>query len=204
MSITLGTLTIICVLTRLIFKRFWSTNETFGIDDKVLCAALALRIACMVLNVQGLASNGIGKDIWTLPPEELTSFVKHLFVMIVLYLAEISIMKLVLALFFLRLFVGPIIQRVIWATIAANILFGVVLCTTAIFQCKPISHYWTQYAERSTGHCIDANAFGWANASISVGIDFWMLSIPLSQIRRLKLHWSKKLVATVMFLLGSL
>lgn len=203
-SIALGTTTIICVVIRVVFNYFWSTNKPFGIDDKVICGALALRITCMAINVQGLAAHGIGKDVWALPPEELTDFVKYLFVMLVLYLAEVSLMKLVLTLFFLRLFPGPIIQRLIYGTIVANILYGVVLCIAAIFQCTPVSHYWTQYVDHSAGHCVDSNAFGWANASISVAMDIWMMCIPLSQIRRLKLHWSKKLVASVMFLLGSL
>lgn len=206
MSISLGVVTVICVIARLIFKQFWSHGDGFGSDDKVLCAALTLRIAGIILNVQGLAANGIGKDIWTLPPHEVTSFVRYLFIMLVLYLAEISLMKLVLTLFFLRLFTGDIIHRLIWATVIVNVLFGVVLCTTAIFQCRPVSYYWTQYMEQHSpgGSCINTNAFGWSSASISVAIDLWMLAIPLSQIRKLHLHWSKKLVASVMFLLGSL
>lgn len=191
-------------MTRLLFKRFWSASRSLGLDDMVLCGALALRITCTVISVRGLVANGIGKDVWTLPPHELTSFVMFLYVMEVLYLAEIPLIKLVLCLFFLRLFPGTVIQRLIRATIILNIVYGIAACTAAIFQCTPVSFFWTQYVERSSGHCVNVNAFGWTNATISLAIDIWMLAIPISQIRKLQLHWTKKVGAGIMFLLGSL
>lgn len=191
-------------MTRLIFKRFWGATGTLGIDDKVLCGGLALRVTCTIISVRGLVANGIGKDVWTLPPHELQDFTMFLYVMEVLYLAEVPLIKLVLSLFFLRLFPGTVAQRLIWATIVVNILYGVVSCTTAIFQCTPVSFFWTQYVEHSAGHCVNINAFGWTTASISLAIDMWMLFIPISQIRKLQLHWTKRIGACIMFLLGSL
>ena len=39
---------------------------------------------------------------------------------------------------------------------------------------------------------------------VSVVIDVWMIAIPLSQIRKLELHWKKKVGAAIMFLTGTL
>lgn len=51
---------------------------------------------------------------------------------------------------------------------------------------------------------LNINAIGWANASISIALDVWMLGIPLLQIRRLKLHWKKKISVAMMFFVGTL
>ncbi|KAJ6437430.1 putative AC transposase [Purpureocillium lavendulum] len=203
MSISLGTITVLLVLIRVTFKRFFSTAQTLGPDDKVILGTLALRISCTIINVQGLAAHGLGKDVWTMAPEELITFVKFLYVMEILYLAELSLIKLSLSLFYLFIFPGSIIRRLLWGTAIFNVLFGTAFVVTAIFQCGPISYYWTQYVEHSGGHCVNINVFAWANAAISVAVDIWLIALPLSQVRALNLHWKKKLGVTVMFLTGA-
>lgn len=122
-----------------------------------------------------------------------------------LYLAEVSLIKLVLSLFYLQIFPGVMIRRLLLGTIVCNVLYGAVLCTTAIFQCMPVSYFWTQYTEPGvSGHCFNINAFGWSNAAISVAMDIWMIGIPLSQIPKLQLQWMKKVGVAIMFFLGSL
>lgn len=204
MSISLGTITVFFVLVRVIFKRFFSTTQTLGSDDKVILGTLALRISCTIINVRGMAAHGLGKDVWKLLPEELVTFAEFLYVMEVLYLAELSLIKLSLSLFYLNIFPGATIRRLLWGTAIFNILFGVTFVTTAIFQCTPVSYFWTQYEEHSSGRCININAFGWTNAAVSVAIDIWMIAIPLSQVGSLNLHWKKKVGVIIMFLTGTL
>lgn len=50
---------------------------------------------------------------------------------------------------------------------------------------------------------MNINASGWANAAITLASDIWLLAIPLSQIRKLRLDWKKKAGATLMFLTGA-
>ncbi|KAF5122578.1 Satratoxin biosynthesis SC1 cluster protein 4 [Metarhizium anisopliae] len=203
-SIALGTITVLLVVTRLVFKQFFAANVGLAADDKVILVTLAIRISCIVINVRGLAAHGLGKDTWTLPSHELTSFAEWLYIMEVLYLAELSLIKLSLSLFYVRIFPGKTIRRLLWATVVTNALYGATFVVTAIFQCTPIDYFWTQYVEaHATGRCININAFGWANAAISVALDIWMISIPLSQIPKLKLHWTKKVGVSIMFLLGA-
>lgn len=204
-SISLGTITVLFVLVRLIFKQFFGAQTGLAADDKVILGTLALRISCTIINVEGLAAHGLGKDTWTLPSHELTTFTEWLYIMEVLYLAELSLIKLSLSLFYVRIFPGTTIRRLLWATVIFNILYGATFVITAIFQCTPITYFWTQYVEdHATGKCININAFGWANAAISVALDVWMISIPLSQIPKLKLHWTKKVGVSIMFFLGAL
>jgi hypothetical protein len=84
-------------------------------------------------------------------------------------------------------------------------LFGASFVLAAIFQCQPVSYFWTKWDEESTeGSCISINGLGWANAIGSIVLDLWMLGIPLSQLPSLQLHWKRKLGVGLMFCVGIL
>ncbi|TQV94865.1 CFEM domain-containing protein [Cordyceps javanica] len=204
MSIILGVLAVFLVLVRLAFKQFWSLKRSLGPDDKIVMLTVVLRISCTVLNVKGLADHGLGKDVWTMSISDLSTFVRWLYIMEVLYLAELSLLKLSLSAFYLCVFPGTGIRRLLWGVFTLNVLFGVIFVTVAIFQCSPIHYWWTQYGETpEKGHCININAMGWSNAGASVLIDILMIAAPLSQITKLQLHWRKKIGVIIMFLTGT-
>lgn len=204
MAVTIGIITTVLAIARLIFKRFFSTAHALTLDDIFIIATLILHISCTTINVEGLAAHGLGKDVWTLGPQELKTFVFYFYIIEIHFFAEISLAKLSLLLFYLNIFPDKFIRRLLWGTAIFVGLFGLISVIIAIFQCTPIDFFWTQYSGNSTGHCLNINAFAWSNASINVATDIWMLGIPLSQIRKLKLHWKKKLAATFMFLTGLL
>lgn len=205
MSLILGVLAISLVLVRIAFKQFWSARRSLGPDDKIILLTVLLRISGTVLNIEGLANHGMGKDVWTMSVSDLSTFVMWLYIMEVLYLAELSLLKLSLSAFYLCVFPGKGIRRLLWGICILNVLFGVVFVTTAIFQCTPIHYWWSQYGENpGEGHCININAMAWSNATISVLIDILMIATPLSQIKKLQLHWRKKVGVIMMFLTGTL
>lgn len=92
----------------------------------------------------------------------------------------------------------------ILCTVAFDILFGVAFIITALLQCRPISYNWTNWRGEGGGQCIDISKVAWANAIVSIALDLFMLAIPLSQLRELKLHWKKKVGVALMFVVGTL
>ncbi|KAF9765388.1 hypothetical protein IL306_002332 [Fusarium sp. DS 682] len=50
---------------------------------------------------------------------------------------------------------------------------------------------------------MNSTAIGWANAAISVAMDVWMLAVPMWYLRKLKLHWKKKIGVAAMFIVGT-
>ncbi|KND87683.1 hypothetical protein TOPH_07651 [Tolypocladium ophioglossoides CBS 100239] len=204
MNISIGIITACLVVVRLAFKRFFSQHRALGADDWAILATLAIGIPCTIINKVGLTAHGMGKDVWTLQPAELTDFVLYFYIMEIFYLAEMSIIKLSLSLFYLYIFPGATTRHLLIGTAVFNVIFGFTLVTTAIFQCTPVSYYWTQYVNpQSSGRCINLNHFAWTNAALAVALDAWMIAIPLSRIRKLDLHWKKKIGVTVMFLTGT-
>lgn len=183
----------IVVLTRLIYKQFFTQVE-LGLDDWAILVTLFCCIPSAYFNVK-LADNGIGKDIWTLTPATITEFGFTFWVITILYFSEVFLLKLSILFFYLRIFPTSSIRRLLWGTIVIDILFGMAFIFTAIFQCAPISYYWTNWndATGEGGTCADASIIAWANAAISIALDIWMIYLPLSQVPGLNLHWKKKL-----------
>jgi hypothetical protein len=122
----------------------------------------------------------------------------------VLYFSQIVTIKLSLLCFYLRIFPQLKVKRIIQGTIAVNILYGITFVFLGIFQCSPVSFYWTKWDAAHPGKCYHNNAMAWANACISIVMDFWMLALPISQIVNLQLHWKKKVGVGMMFLVGTL
>ncbi|KND89226.1 hypothetical protein TOPH_06097 [Tolypocladium ophioglossoides CBS 100239] len=195
-AILLGVITILITATRLIFKQFFSHAKALDPDDWAILGTVAIYICGMFIGIEGLTAYGLGKDIWTLTTSEIPKFALYFYVMEILYLSGISLIKLSLSLFYLKIFSGLTIRRLLWGTVILNISYGFVFIVTAIFQCSP-------YLDGLRGHCVNTNLFGWLYAAISVAVDFWMIALPLSQVINLWLHWKKKIGVAIMFLLGT-
>ncbi|KAJ1323097.1 alpha-methylacyl-CoA racemase [Microdochium nivale] len=115
-----------------------------------------------------------------------------------------TLLKLSILFFFLRIFPDRNFRRVVWVTVALVCAYGVAFVVTAAFQCWPFSYNWTQWNDRGGGgKCIDYAALAWANAAASIVLDLWILYLPFSQILALKLHWKKKLGIAAMFTVGT-
>ncbi|KAL7934098.1 putative PTH11-type G-protein coupled receptor protein [Trichoderma chlorosporum] len=204
MNIVSGVVSILLVIARLLFKRFLTSSGQIGLDDWIIFAVIVIAVPATVVNQVGLVAHGIGKDIWTLPAPELPLFAKYFFVMEVFYLIQMSLVKLSLSLFYLHVFPGPNIRRLLIGTAVFNITFGITFVITAMLQCIPMDYYWTQYYDYPpNGTCFDLNRFAWANAGLGLLVDIWMIILPVVQIRKLNLHWKRKIGVIAMFMLGT-
>ncbi|KAJ4302759.1 hypothetical protein N0V90_001649 [Kalmusia sp. IMI 367209] len=202
-NIALAILSNLSILARIVGK-FTGPGNGLGIDDLCLMVATYVGMSNAIIIDRGTLPSGLGRDIWTLPFSSITNFVRFFYVMEILYFVELTFLKLSLLFFYKRIFPGTTITKVLWATIAFNVLFGIAFTIAGIFQCQPISHYWTYWDGEQNGKCFNINALAWANAGISIAVDIWMLAVPLSQVLRLNLALKKKLAVALMFGVGTL
>lgn len=201
----LGVITNLLVIVRLIFKRYYSYARQLGWDDYTIIGAMCIGIPATIINLVGLTVNGMGRDVWTLGTIKLNNFGMYFYIMEVLYLAEITFIKLSLSIFYLNIFPGEWTHRLLWGTVIFNIVSGSAFAITGILQCMPIPYFWYRYTDPSAkGTCLDINAFAWVHAAVSIAVDVWMIAIPLSQLPKLRLHWKKRIGVTIMFLIGTL
>ncbi|KXJ85681.1 hypothetical protein Micbo1qcDRAFT_106190, partial [Microdochium bolleyi] len=201
-SVLMGS-AVIFVLIRTVYKQFL-TQIGLGFDDWAILGMILVCIPSAALNIK-LGQYGMGKDIWTLTPTQITNFAFTFYLTTFLYFAEVAILKLSLLFFYLRIFPDPGFRRLLWATVVISCLFGLAFILAAIFQCTPLNYAWEQVFDLSQagGRCNDGNALAWANASISIALDLWMLYLPLSQVSTLNLHWKKKIGVAAMVVVGT-
>ncbi|KID66123.1 Satratoxin biosynthesis SC1 cluster protein 4 [Metarhizium brunneum] len=200
-SNTLVIIAALFIVQRFAYK-FYARLE-LGLDDWCTLLTLVAGIPSTVINAHFLTVNGIGRDIWTLTPEQITQFSLYFYMDEIIYLAEVSLAKLALLFFYMRIFPSRNVQRLLWGTIAFDIAFGLAFVLVAIFQCKPVNYFWVMWDGEHKGQCLNINAITWSNAIISISMDVWMLAIPLWQLRSLRLGWKKKAGVAAMFSVGA-
>jgi hypothetical protein len=201
-SIAMAVISSSLVLGRVAFKLF--VTHSLSADDYVILLLAVVGAPSVIITHYGTTPNGLGRDIWTLSPQKITDFLFYFFIMAILYFTQVMLVKLCLLLFYLRIFPSRGVRLLLWGTIIFTLLFGVIFVFVAIFQCSPISFFWTHWDGEHEGSCLNINAIAWANAAISIALDFWMLAIPLAQLRGLNLHWKKKIGVALMFVVGTL
>ncbi|CAH0024524.1 unnamed protein product, partial [Clonostachys rhizophaga] len=189
-----------------VLQRFAIKITTYGlglgIDDWVTLLATLIQAPAAAIACEGGRKGGLGRDIWTLTPEEIRNFGYYLYIYSTIYFLNAAVCKLAFLFFYLRIFPALKVRRVLWCTVIFVLMFGVVFSMLSIFQCRPISHYWNRWDGEHEGTCINASIIAWVNAALSIGLDFFMIGIPLSQIRALHLSRKKKISVGAMFCLG--
>lgn len=175
-----------------------------GLDDWFVLAAMISAAPSAFITVYGTTANGLGKDIWTLTSSEITNVLMYFYIMAVLYFLQTTLVKLSIICFYMRIFPTQGTQRLLWGTFAFTTIWGIAYIFASIFQCRPISYFWTQWDGLHKGQCLDSNAIAWSNAAINITLDLWVLAIPLWQLRTLQIHWKKKIGVALMFCVGTL
>jgi hypothetical protein len=200
MSIALTTISSIVAATRLGHQAS-KYGTGFLWDDGLIVVTLGIVIASTVVYTRGAIPNGLGRDVWLVTWPQLIEFV-HMFALIeILYFCAIALLKTSILLFFYRIFSLSSISRLIFWTLIANGLYGIIFFFIGIFQCNPIIFHFTSL---DGNQCLDVNAIVWSHAAISIVTDVWMLALPVWQIRSLQMHWKRKLAIGLMFGTGTL
>ncbi|KAI8236916.1 Ketoreductase azaE [Colletotrichum sp. SAR 10_86] len=160
-------------------------------------------IAFVPLNTNA-GRSGAGQDMWTLTVDQITEYFKNFYVIQALYYSTIAFLKASILFMYLRIFPGERFRTVLWGTQAFNLAIGVTFVLLGIFQCRPIHLAWTAWRgdSESQGTCMDVVIIAMVYSAIQVGLDIWMLILPLTQILGLNMKWSKKFGLMFMFSLG--
>lgn len=189
------------IIQRFVFKIY--LKIPLGLDDWFILITGICAAPSQTINVYGTVANGLGRDIWTIPFDQITKFGMYFHVMAVLYFAQIPLLKLSLLFFYLRIFPTKMVRKLLWGTVIFNAVFAAVFIIVAIFQCQPISYFWQKWDGEHKGQCANINIITCCNAAISIIVDFWMLAVPLAQLKGLNLDWKKKVGVGMMFCVGT-
>ncbi|KAK3502075.1 hypothetical protein B0T13DRAFT_487988 [Neurospora crassa] len=205
-------------------SQYLPRSQRLHADDYALISITLLGLPNLLLAIFRLYPLGVGQDAWTLPLDNIAKTVRYGYGMGVVYFLQVALTKVVFLLFYLRIFPGKVVRRVLWATLSVCVLFGLGSGIAGVLQCTPVRWWfegwdyregipggdttWEGWGDdgggRRPGRCINRKAFHVAAAVISISIDIWMLAIPLWCIRGLRMSVWKKMGVAGMFGIGML
>lgn len=121
------------------------------------------------------------------------------------YTALISLTKLSMSFFFLRIFGhSQSFRRLAYAVIGGNVVIFIIFQFGVAFQCRPVRAFWTYWAGEMDGeyYCFSLYSFALGQAVVSIVMDVIMISLPLHETMKVKLSTRKKFGVAVMFAMG--
>ena len=202
MNVAVGIIDAFFVILRLGIR--FHAGMGFGTDDWATFVTMFIGASTVVVSCYYLIPSGLGKDIWTLAPDQITRILVFVYYNQAAYFLMIHGTKLMFLFFFLRIFPGPRTRAGIRGAIAVNCVLGISLFMASIFACTPIDYYWKQWDGEHQGHCLNISHLTVTGAAITVAMDVWTLAIPLWEIRQLNLGTRKKIQTMILFGLGIL
>jgi hypothetical protein len=149
-----------------------------------------------------LANDGLGRDIWTVPFDNITKILHIYYYDEILYLTSIALTKISILLFYLRIFPNPNFRRLVWIAIAYCVGYILGTVIALVFQCKPLNLAWTRWDNEHPGKCFNLNLLGWMTAALNIVGDLLVICLPLHELSKLAMGRRKKAGVMLMFLGG--
>lgn len=195
-GLVFGPLAIFAVIFRC-YSRY-SITKKLEYDDLIIIAA-ALAISGLIVTDVKNCANGFGRHLWNINPALIAELLKVFWISEFLYIIAITLIKVSILLFYLRIFPSKSFWVIDSIVMASVIAFGFAISLVVVFQCKPVSGAWDRLIHSK---CVNINALAYATGSISITQDVVILILPIPQLVSLKMNIRKKLNLLFMFSLG--
>lgn len=127
---------------------------------------------------------------------------KRFYAFILIYKALISLAKISMCLFLLRIFQSPIFRYILYTMIALNTAIAITWILADSFHCIPVHLAWTGWAMEEQGKCINFIDSTFANGFVNIAVDAIMVAMPVWEVVKLNLSARKKVGVAVMFAMG--
>ncbi|KAF4781173.1 CFEM domain-containing protein [Colletotrichum scovillei] len=173
----------------------------WGAEDTAICIAFAFLIPFPPI-IFAMMRYGLGRDIWTLQPYEITMFLKLQFVLQLFYISGLAVIKASVIYLYIRVFSIQGFRTLLWCTQIFNFLLGGSYILLSLVQCQPFQHYWNGWDGEQDGHCADLNTIGLTHVAFNIALDVWMLILPATQLYKLNMELKKKIGVMAMFSVG--
>ncbi|GAB1201138.1 hypothetical protein APSETT444_010525 [Aspergillus pseudonomiae] len=174
----------------------------WGWDDLTIIISYVMGLAMFVLNVY-MIKYGFGKNIWDIPFADVTQFYKYFQGFAVMYKIQISLAKISVCLFLLRIFQSRMFRTLAYTLIGINASIGITWALVDGLRCTPVHLAWDGWKNEDPGTCIDFIAAILGNCLVNIIVDAIMVLMPVYEVSKLQLPLYKKLSVGLMFVMGS-
>ncbi|RDW67417.1 CFEM domain-containing protein [Aspergillus mulundensis] len=175
--------------------------SSFGWDDAVSLLSMGTVIAVTVVGLLN-AHYGLGKDLWFIPFNDITTILHLYYTIEALYVASIALSKMSMLLLYLRLFPDKRLRLILKLILAFTTAWGIAILFANIFACQPISYFWNMWDGEHKGKCLDAQQLLWAHAIINIVLDVVIVGLPMPALFKLNMSWKRKAWLVFMFSAG--
>ncbi|KAJ5758301.1 uncharacterized protein N7511_006995 [Penicillium nucicola] len=175
----------------------------WGWDDYTIIVSFVLGIAIFVLNCY-MIKFGFGQNIWDVPFDDITKFYQTFQALAVMYKIQISLAKISVCLFMLRIFQSRTFRYMSYVLMGLNAATGITWACVDSFRCLPTRLTWTGWMNEEQGQCINFITSILINCLVNIFIDSILIVMPVYEVIKLQLPWKKKLTVALMFVVGSL
>jgi hypothetical protein len=143
-----------------------------------------------------VVKNGLGRDIWTLQPEQITNVLFYYYLGEIFYVVALGISKISILFFYLRVFPSKGFRTLTYVIMGLSVAYTIAFFFATTFQCAPVSLAWTQWDKLHKGTCNDIHLQGWIAAAVNIVLDAVVMMLPLRHLARLNMSLRKKLMVS--------
>lgn len=175
--------------------------KSVGSDDWVMAASMTFGVGVFVCFI-GETSHGVGKHTKSISNDEMVKLLHWQYFHSLLVTIGISLIKISVAFFLLRLVPNKAYKIFLWCMIAFLICFTIASEATIAFSCTPIRASW-DLSLALTAKCFSKNTFtaiGLFNSSINIITDVLFACLPIPMVWTLQVNKRTKL--TLIFILS--
>ncbi|KZL75391.1 CFEM domain-containing protein [Colletotrichum tofieldiae] len=194
-----------CIGTEVTRSTCNATDFTCICTNQQLNAAISACLAQNCTVVESLLVGlGLGKDIWSVPPENITKILLLFFVEELLYAFVVAVTKLSILLFYLRLFNEPWFRTFCYIMLGLTTVYGLEQMLAIALICTPISYNWTRWDGQHSGQCGNVTVMTFFNGGMNIALDFVLFVLPVTQFVNVSWTSRKKIGVSLIFLVGLL
>ncbi|PVH93122.1 hypothetical protein DM02DRAFT_249370 [Periconia macrospinosa] len=179
--------------------------KAFGLDDAVMLTTLFTFTAYLTCQIGG-AVHGTGKRRKLLTDESAQTALHFWFFCEIFYTISTSLLKIAVGLFLLRIAVKRLHIWIIWTIMVIAGLVGTTYTMVVIFQCRPISYWWT-LDPTAHGSCIPATLimnFTFSVSALNSFADWTFGLLPILIIKDLQMKRRVKIVVSGVIALAAI
>ncbi|KAI1185377.1 hypothetical protein F5B17DRAFT_408068 [Nemania serpens] len=149
-----------------------------------------------------LAAEGLGKDAWTIPYDNITRIFYLYWWAEIFYQGGLPLTRISFLCFYLELFPQAKFRLACYILIGLNMANLIAFVTASVFQCYPIYGAWTFWDGSFRGHCNNIHLTSWLQAGFNIALDLVVIVLPLPLLSGLSTSIARKFHIIIMFSLG--
>ncbi|MCJ1369110.1 hypothetical protein MMC20_000318 [Loxospora ochrophaea] len=170
----------------------------FWLDDWLIYAGTVLYTGVLAMFIEAVRL-GAGRHIQTVNPAVFETIEILFYSTEIVFPWAIGLVKCSVLAFYWRIFHVSSIRRPIFIVLAAVIAWVIAFTMATIFQCTPPHKLWQS---STPGHCVSKYKYFLGTAIPEVVTDFVILAMPLPYVWKLQMTLKRKLLLSIVFVLG--